>query len=375
VNPIPVLLMVRALDLGGSERQLTEVARSLDRHGFQTHVGCFRLNGLRATELAAAGIPVVCFPVTSFKHPSVLTGARQLVKYVKQHHIRIVHTFDVPTTIFAVPAARFSNAAVLSSQRAHRDLAPPLMRRLLRVTDRLVDGVVVNCEAIRRHLINDERVPSHLIHLCYNGVDVSRFHGLEEPRPAALASATNTIGVVCALRPEKSLHTLLEAFAAIRKAHAGTRLALIGSAPCSAALQSRADALGIRADCVFEPATDRVVEWLRALDIFVLPSTSEAFSNSLMEAMSCGCAVIASRVGGNVELVQDGETGLLFDPGNVPQLGAALSRLLGDVPLRRRLSSNAARSMRERFSTEVSARRMAQIYSELLDETRISSKR
>jgi glycosyltransferase involved in cell wall biosynthesis len=361
--------MVRELDLGGSERQLTEVAKSLDRTRFEPHVGCFRLDGLRASELAEAGVPVAHFPVRSFRHPSVLSVARQLVKYIKQHRIQLVHTFDVPTTIFAVPAGRFTNAVMVASQRAHRDLTSGVMRRLLRATDSIAAGIVVNCEAVKRHLIEDERVPADVIHLCYNGVDVARFGSVRGRRPAALASAANTVGIVCALRPEKSLHTLLEAFAIAQRTHVDTKLAIVGSGPCSSTLQAHAVALEIDAKCVFEPATARVAEWLQALDIFVLPSRSEALSNSLMEAMSCGCAVIASRVGGNVELVQDGRTGLLFDSGDVHQLSAALDRLLGDRTLRANLGAAAARSMRENFSLSASARRMEQSYSDLISHS------
>ena len=99
---------------------------------------------------------------------------------------------------------------------------------------------------------------------------------------------------------------------------------MVGSGSCLADLQGRATALGIHPDCVFEPATQRVPDWLNAIDIFVLPSLSEALSNSLMEAMACGCCVAASRVGGNPELVAHGETGMLFEPRDAAGLAEVL---------------------------------------------------
>ncbi len=361
----PVLLVVRELDLGGSERQLAEIAKALDRTRFAPHVGCFRPNGVRADELRAAGIRIVHLKVHSFRHPSVLGAARALGHYVHQHGIRLVHSFDVPATLFTVPAARaLTRAVVLSSQRAHRALTPGIRRRLLQATDRVVDGIVVNCEAIVRDLVDGEGVPRQRIHLCYNGVDLEEFY----PPAKGRSSRPLTVGVVCALRPEKNLETLLDAFARVRRRWPQIRLAIVGSGPCLPALTARASQLGILADCIFEPTTRQVADRLRTMDIFVLPSRSEALSNSLMEAMACGCAVAASRVGGNVELVDHRRTGLLFESGNVEDLTGALEALVSDEGQRERLGAAAAHLMRKRFSLAKSAERMGQIYSTFLDK-------
>src|SRR5438045_3187809 len=200
--------MIRELGLGGTERQLTEIAKCLDRSKFEVHVGCFQPHGIRAKELQAAGVPIVHFPVRSLYKPSTFAAAVRMGRYIEKHDIRIVHTFDVPANLFGVPVARsWGTQVVLSSQRANRSLTPGLRRQLLRITDQIVDGVVVNCEAMRRHLIEEEMVSPGLIHLCYNGVDTAEFHSDSRHRGAPL-----TIGTVGALRPEKGLHTLLDAF-------------------------------------------------------------------------------------------------------------------------------------------------------------------
>jgi glycosyltransferase involved in cell wall biosynthesis len=360
--PIPVLLMTRELNLGGSERQLAEIAKALDRTRFDPRVGCFRAGGLRSEELRAAGVPVVHFPVPT---AASIRGALRIVTYIREQGIRLVHTFDTPANVYGVPSARMAGTpVVLSSQRAHRSLASPLNRRALRVTDRLVDAVVVNCEFVRRHLINDEKIPVGLIRLCYNGIDTRVFHPVRGARPEPLRAAPLVIGTVSALRPEKGLEALLEAFAQLRAALYGLKLAIIGSGPCLSDLQVRAQSLGILPDCVFQPATPHVASWLAAIDIFVLPSLSEALSNSLMEAMACGCAVIATRVGGNPELVVHGETGMLFETRDNVGLASLLRQLAGSPDLRAMLAANAVHLIRQHFSIESSARRMEDIYSE-----------
>jgi glycosyltransferase involved in cell wall biosynthesis len=364
MRAVPVLLMVRELNAGGTERQLAEIARALDRTRFDPRVGCFRAAGLRGEELRAAHVPVVQFPVPSL---ASVKGALRISAYIREQGIRLVHTFDAPANIYGVPAARMAaTPVVISSQRAHRSLAPPLYRHMLRLTDRLVDALVVNCEYVRRHLIEDEKVSPGLIRLCYNGIDTAVFQRTVCARPAALRDASLVVGTVSVLRPEKDLVTLLEAFSRVRAARAGMKLAILGSGPGLGDLEQRARALGMAADCVFHPSTGQVAEWLQAIDIFVLPSLNEALSNSLMEAMACGGAVVATRVGGNPELVTPGETGMLFKPRDVSGLASMLRLLAADPALRARLGGNATRSIRERFTIERSARRMGEIYTSLL---------
>jgi len=365
--PWPVLMMVRALDLGGTERQLTEMARHLDRARFQVHVGAFHARGFRAEELHAAGIPVVELPVRSFGSWSAIDGARRLGRCLERHDIRLVHTFDVPLDLFGVPVARWFGApVVVSSQRAFRDLTTGWQRHALRLTDRMVDAIVVNSRAVARDMIERDRTPRGLVRWCPNGVDTAVFHPGAGPRPAEVAGASLVIGCLCALRPEKDLALLLEAFHMVRDIRPGLALAVVGSGPELAGLEQRKRQLGLGGECVFVPAIAETAAWYRAFDIFVLPSRSEALSNSLMEAMACGCCTMASRVGGNPELVTHGETGILFEPNDAAGLASELRMLIENRELRLRLGSAAAERIAREFSVEAAAARLGAIYEELL---------
>jgi len=211
-EPSPVLLMTRALGLGGTERQLTETARFLDRDRFTPYVGCMIAEGIRAEEIEQAGVPLITFPVRSFRDLSLLRGGWELISFIRRNRIRLVHTYDVPMNLFAtLPARMAGTPVVLSSQRGHRDLTPASSGRiLLRLTDRIVDGIVVNCEAMREHLRTDAGVPDRRIHVCHNGIDVNVYRPVRTEPPESLKGRV-VIGVVCALRPEKGLGTLIEA--------------------------------------------------------------------------------------------------------------------------------------------------------------------
>ena len=215
---IPVLLMVRELGLGGTERQLVETARFLERERFVPHVGCFRPDGLRRKELEEAGVPILHLPVYSFKSPAVFTAVSQMIRYIRENRIQIVHSFDAPLNVFAVPVARLAGTpAVISSQRGDRNLTTQRLKRLLRITDRMVDAVVVNCEYMRRYLIDEERVAQPKVRLCYNGIDTDQY---QRRSGSSAISEQVVIGTVCALRPEKGVDTLIRAFAKLKPVRA-----------------------------------------------------------------------------------------------------------------------------------------------------------
>jgi glycosyltransferase involved in cell wall biosynthesis len=156
----------------------------------------------------------------------------------------------------------------------------------------------------------------------------------------------------------------LKAFAAIREL--GAKLLIVGSGPEESKLRALSETLGIAADCHFEPATVDVVEWLSQIDIFVLPSRSEALSNALMEAMACGCCPVASRVGGNPELVENGRNGLLFEVDNVADLASRLRELLMDESRRKAFSTLSTARMSQ-FTCERAGQKMQAIYEEVLN--------
>jgi glycosyltransferase involved in cell wall biosynthesis len=143
---------------------------------------------------------------------------------------------------------------------------------------------------------------------------------------------------------------------------------MIGDGECLPELEARVRALGIENRCLFLPPVSDIERWLQAFDIFVLPSLSEALSNSLMEAMASGCCAVASTAGGNPELIEDGRTGLLFAPGDVDGLTAALTRLIEDPALREELSRAGAGSIAQRFSRAASVQQIEAVYTRLLED-------
>jgi len=361
----PILLTVRALNLGGCERDLTKVALGLSKDNFEPHVGCFYDDGFRADELRAAKIPIVCFPVRSLRAPSTVGCALRLARYLKHHRIQLVHAFDAPTTVFVLPIAKLSGVrAIVSSNLWFRQMMPPgFFLRALRLTDRLADRVVVNSKATERHLLEDEHMRPGLPYLSYNGVDPQAFH----PGERDLAhGGPIVIGTVCALRAEKRVDLMLEAFAKLRATRPGITLQIVGSGEMLPELEAQSARLGLGQSCVFIPAQQDVAPWMRGMDIFVLASSTESFPNSVLEAMACGCCVVASNVGGVPEVVHDQKTGLLFKTCEADDLVRALLRVVDDGDLRARLASEASKLVIRDFSIQSAVQRMEGLYANLL---------
>ena len=363
-SPVPVLLLIRELGIGGTERQLVETAKFLDRTRFSPHVGCFRPTGLRRAELEDAGVPILHLPMHSFLSPAVVSAGSVFVNYIRSNDIKVVHAFDAPLNIFSVPIAKFAGVpAVLSSQRGHRDLTGNATKRCLRITDRISDAVVVNCDAMRHYLIDEEGVAPSKIRICYNAVDVEEYMRRDVVSPWR---DKTVIGVVCALRPEKNLDTLVRAVGYLSRPD--VVLVIVGSGPEEQRLRSLAIDLSLGDSCHFEPATSDVVSWLSRIDIFVLPSRTEALSNSLMEAMACRCCVVASRVGGNPELIDDGENGLLFEAGSVENLAGKLETLLKNPDSLSEMAVAASAKMARSFTYSRAAASMQEIYESVLED-------
>ena len=368
-RPIPVLLMTRELGLGGCERDLAKLAVGLDRSRFEPHVGCFHSGGFRTPELERAGVPILDLAIHSFRSWSFATSLRRMWRYLAERQIQIVHTIDMPATVvgsFVGFARRVP--VVITSQLGARGLSDRRTHLLLRLTDRLADLVVVNSQFQRQQLMREEGVPSRRIGVCYNGVNLSDFHppvdaaGRRNVLPPPMRDASMILGSVAALRPEKDLSTLLEAFVRVQHLRDGMRLLIVGDGPMLAPWKSLAERLRIAGLCHFEPATADVQDWMRAIDIYVLPSLSESFSNSLLEAMACGCCPIASRAGGTPEMIVEEENGLLVEAGDCEDLAAKLSRVIRDDGLRAALGAQAARHVRQRFSVQAFVRNMEEIY-------------
>jgi glycosyltransferase involved in cell wall biosynthesis len=220
---------------------------------------------------------------------------------------------------------------------------------LLRAAGKAVDLVVANSHAAGRAACERERLPSSKLRIIYNGlVSLPR-------RPAASAGpdigsgpSGGRVGIVANARPVKRVEDLVRAFTRVRAGGRDCDLAIVGRVTPSVAALVNASSL--REQVHMPGQVEDAIAWIRTFDVGVICSESEGLSNALLEYMQCGVAVVATATGGNVELVEHEQTGLLVAVADTDGLAAALERLLADEPLRRRLGEAGRAFVASRFS-------------------------
>jgi glycosyltransferase involved in cell wall biosynthesis len=236
--------------------------------------------------------------------------------------------------------------------------------------------VVTTGEALRRQLIADLGLDPAQIVSIPTGVDLARFQPgdkAEARRQLGLPDGP-LIGIVATLRSWKGHRFLLRAMT--DPALAGAHLAIVGDGPQADALAEEAAKPGLGGRVTFAGRQDDVVPWLRAFDVFALPSTAnEGVPQALMQAMASGLPVVTTPVGAIGELVAEGETGLIVPPEDPQALAAALSRLLGDRDLADRLSAAGRRHVEANFGATAMLDAMERVLGEVAEPQTSYSRR
>jgi glycosyltransferase involved in cell wall biosynthesis len=326
--------------------------------------------------LRTAGVEVVQALVRS---KTAITALAPLGRVLRTLEADLVHTHGPRAMLFGNLAARRAGVRHVVttlhecvSGRVRQGPFVPLDRAVERLVghwtvDRWIgvsDAVVA--DAIARRGISPQRIAR-----IYNGVDVGRF---QPCHPDARVACRGAMGwgadeIVVAgagrLVALKNYDVLLRAFAAAGPAVRG-RLVLAGEGPERSRLEDLAKTLAIDARVTFLGSRDDLAEWLPAVDLFVQPSSNEALGLSALEAMACGCATVASRIGGLREIIEDARTGLLVAPADVGALAGALVHLSQDAALRSRLGAAGRAEVARRFSRAANTDQHLALYDALI---------
>lgn len=358
-----IVLVGDTLALGGTEGQFVEVATRLDPARWDVRVTCLRAEGPLRERLLAKGItPWSCGP-RSLRSPGLALAVARLARYLRRERVRLIHAFDVYSNVLGVMAGRLARVpAVVASQRDLGDLRPPLDRRVQRAMLRMAGHVLVNSEAVAERVAAGWPRP-RAISVVVNGVDAARFAPARRPdRP----DEGPVIGTLANLRPEKGIEDFIRAAALVNERQPGTRFVVWGDGPLRGALEALIARLGLEGVVSLAGATTRPEAALATLDVFVLASLSEACSNVLLEAMAAGLGIVATRVGGNPYLVEDGASGLLAPPAAPAALADAIGRLLADGALRVTLGRRARDRVLTEFGFDRMVARIDGLYADLL---------
>ncbi len=343
-----ILQVVLKLDPGGAERLVIDLARRL-RPEFEPVVCCLDERGAWATELDDADVRVRVLGRRPGFHPGL---GRSLAALAREEGCDVLHCHQYSPFVYGCLAKAFSPGLGLVFTE-HGRLAGAQVSGKRRVANavlaRTPGRFFAVCEELRRFLL-DEGFPSGRLEVCYNGIDPG-----PPASPAARAAARNllslppeefVVGSVARLDPVKDLATLLRAFSAAGR---GGTLVLVGDGPERSTLEGAARDLGVADRVRFLGARTDVRRLLPGFDVFVNSSTYEGVSLTIIEAMAAGLPVVATRVGGTPEVVQDGANGRLVPAGGTEAMAVALQRLADDPTERAALGAGGRSTVESRF--------------------------
>ncbi len=361
-----IVHVVENLERGGLERVVIDLALLQRASGHTVEVVCLFGRGALAVELDAQGIPVFACGKDA---AGTLSALRRMRQHIGSHGGCILHThnaaahYHAAIALFGIPFERVLNTRHSMAAGGRSSRRERFYRRSLWRTD----AVVAVCNAARDQFEEQGVRPRGRLVAIPNGIPMDGYGTASRQARDALVvelglpAGTRLIGTVGRLTSVKNQAMLLRAFSAIREAHPETALVVVGGGPLRAELESIAASLGIEERVRFLGDRGDVRTLVTGFDVFALSSTSEGYSIALLEASAAGVPIVATDVGGNREIVQEGRTGHLAS--DMETLAASIGALLEDPKRTKVMGENARAWAVSEASLETMAQRYAHLYT------------
>ena len=377
MRPIRVMHFRREVPTGGGpESLIVDIARHIDRRRFDMSVTVFSSASSPPTAstpllqaLAATGTPTHVLPA---RHRLDLRPAKELARLLEEERIDILHSHDHRSNLIAYLAGRRRRTIQVAT--LHQPMRRYWWLWHWEALDEWVwphfDRALPVAEAIRDEVVQRHPGLSDRVVAVTNGVDLDRFRpgGRREDLRAGFRIPCDAVLCVTIGRflPDKGLSYLLEAARQVLDHRKDVYWLLAGRGPLEAELRAMAGKLGLDERVIFAGFRTDVPDLLAAADLVVVSSTCEGCSVAILEGMACGRAVVATRVGGTPEIIEDGRTGLIVEPRRPDQLAGAVVQLADDGPGREEMGRRGMDVVRDRFSIQRMVGRYEQVYEQLM---------
>jgi len=356
-----------SLHYGGKENGVVNLVNGLDPNIFENYIFTYVRGGALTSRIDPARCRVV---ELGDKLGGDYRLYFKLAREFRRYRIHIAHTHSWATAMEGIIGAKMAAVPIIihgehGTMKTDTKLHIQIQRRLWNATDQVLSV----SEVLRENLHKKFDFPKEHIRVVANGVNLSRFdlsrHGVDYKARLGLPANALVFGAVGRVVPVKAYPILLRAAKLIFQEISHAHLLIVGDGPLLDELVQLANELDIMPRVHFWGARKDVPEILRGLEVYVLSSESEGMSNTILEAMACGRAVVATAVGGNPELVVDGETGLLVPPNDPSAMATAITKLLRGPEQCRQMGELGRRRVEEKFSLEVMVRNYAKVYLEI----------
>jgi glycosyltransferase involved in cell wall biosynthesis len=301
-----------------------------------------------------------------------LARLKQISRYLTENRPAVVHSYFFWSIIYGRVLKRLGKIPVLVENREDQGFDWGKKEyALLRLTRDIPDRVICVSKAVRDVVLERERLGAERVVVVHNGLDLETVVTNDDASSIrfelGIEDGDLVVGMVANMnRAVKGVTFLLDAIPLIVKVVPSARFVLLGRGREEQSLKDKAKALGIESHVIFAGFRRDVGRCYEEMDVSVLTSLSEGLSITLLESMSHGLPVVATHVGGNPEVVVEGETGYLVPPRNTEAFADRVVRLLLDPILRNRMGENGRSRIAERFDLRKVAPQYLEIYRELV---------
>jgi glycosyltransferase involved in cell wall biosynthesis len=364
MKQLKILHIILSLNVGGAERMVSDFIRN-DRSGTCRHlVCCLDSIGVFGEELIQEGVTVVHIPRRPGKDWRLIF---KLANFIRKVKIDVVHTHgETPWFYGALATQILFMAPVKCITTIHGygggDRASVSDYKLWRFLAKMTAKIVVVADNLRAEMVK-VGFSRQQVSTILNGVDPQLKTENSQTRPFwGLSDDDFVIGIVARLSPIKNHQLLFRAVKTLVLKDPTTKLLVVGDGPERPVLEGLAQQLDLNNNIVFCGEQSQAQTFYPLFDVFVLPSLSEGISMTLLEAQAAKVPVVASAVGGNCEVICDGETGLLFTSGDVDGLYRHLETLCSSVDTRKKLINNGFERVRDMFNIQMMIKQYLQIY-------------
>jgi sugar transferase (PEP-CTERM/EpsH1 system associated) len=371
-----IVHVVYGFGTGGLENGLVNMINRTPPDRYRHAIVCLTDAGLFASRVVRHDVPIVALRCPAGHSFSVYVRLWSALRALRP---AIVHTRNLATLEAQIPAFFLPGVKRVHGEHGRdvfdlegKNRKYNMLRRLIRP---LVQRYIPVSKDLADWLESRIRVPPARIRQIYNGVDAEQFSPTVAARtdlgpPGLLSDGALVIGTVGRLVAVKDQRTLLLAFADLvgrsQDLASRLRLVVVGEGDLRHALEQQAAACGVSHAVWFTGDRSDVADLMRLFDLFVLPSLGEGVSNTILEAMATGLPVIATRVGGNPELVTPGRTGALVPAGDAGALASAMQGFVTDEARRRRCGVAARAEVMQRFDWGSCVDAYLSVYDEVL---------
>ncbi|HKU63224.1 MAG TPA: glycosyltransferase [Gemmatimonadales bacterium] len=365
-----ILLLSTSMGMGGADQQLLSAALGLRQRGHEVRIVSLTPLGEMGARARAAGLPTESLEMRrGFADPR---GLARLARLVRAWRPVVLHSHMLHAN-FLARAVRLVAPVPAVVSTIHNIYEGGRLRMLgYRLTNGLVDHMTIISQAAAERFVGEGIVPAALLEVVPNGVDTERYRLVppgtrERLRQSLGLGAEFTWLAVGRFEAAKDYPNMLRAFARVRAARREAVLLLVGRGSLQPETESLAAELGLEGAVRFVGTREDVPEFMTAADGYVMSSAWEGMPMVLLEAAAARLPIVATRVGGNQEVVRDGETGLLVPPGDDEALGTAMLRLMALPEAERRaMGARGHDHVRQHYGLARVVDRYEAVYREVL---------